>query len=87
MKINAELTNREKQVLNSIGEGKSRNNIADILNIEKSTVNKHIEAVFKKLGTQEKVGATILGIYYKHLDFNNLVKVHLAKKQDNDKLI
>lgn len=80
MEIKKELTEREKEVLISLGEGHSRYDIAKSLNIEKTTVDKHVEAIFRKFGVQEKVGATVMGIYYEHLDIETLAKVFLNKK-------
>ncbi len=77
-----DLTEREKEVLIRVGEGQSRSDIARSLNIEKTTVDKHVEAIFRKLGVQEKVGATVLGIYYEHLDIETLAKGFLTKKDE-----
>lgn len=48
------LTNREKQVLPLILEGKMRKEIADELSITESTAKKHCSAIYKKLEVENK---------------------------------
>ena len=46
----AELTVREREVLSEIAQGKSNAAIADSLVLTKRAVEKHINAIFMKLG-------------------------------------
>ncbi len=69
-----ELTAREKEVLNSMGCGGTREYIAGLLNIEKTTVDKHIEAIYRKYDVHERSEAILFGLYYNDLDLNNLIK-------------
>lgn len=48
------LTNREKEVLPLILEGKMRKEIADELSITESTAKKHCSAIYKKLEVENK---------------------------------
>ena len=47
------LTDRERQVLHSMAEGRSNSGIAKALVISDATVEKHINAVFAKLGLSQ----------------------------------
>ena len=68
------LTMREQEVLSYMGKSFDRRAIAKELQIEKTTVDKHIEAIYRKLNVKDKVGATIFGIYFKILDLECLIK-------------
>jgi DNA-binding NarL/FixJ family response regulator len=46
----AELTQRELEILSEIAQGKSNQSIAEELNLTKRAVEKHINAIFLKLG-------------------------------------
>jgi DNA-binding NarL/FixJ family response regulator len=46
----AELTQRELEILSEIAQGKSNQSIAEDLNLTKRAVEKHINAIFLKLG-------------------------------------
>ena len=48
------LSKREKEILRLIGEGKSSNEISEILEIGKSTVDTHRKNILKKLNIQGK---------------------------------
>jgi DNA-binding NarL/FixJ family response regulator len=48
-----ELTAREREVLGGLAAGKSNTAIADALSLTKRAVEKHINAIFMKLGLQE----------------------------------
>jgi DNA-binding NarL/FixJ family response regulator len=62
----AALTQREREILAEIAEGKSNAAIADTLGLSKRAVEKHINAIFTKLGLPEsedvsrRVKATLL---------------------------
>ncbi len=56
------LTPREQQVVNWIVKGKSNGEIASILSIRTSTVKKHLENIFGKLGVENRNALTILAL-------------------------
>ncbi len=49
------LSNREKEILQLIGEGKSSNEISEMLSIAKSTVDSHRKNILRKLNIQGKI--------------------------------
>ena len=51
------LTAREDEVLYWLGQGKGNSEIAAILGIAASTVNKHLERVYPKLGVDNRTAA------------------------------
>jgi DNA-binding CsgD family transcriptional regulator len=51
------LTLRENEVLRWIADGKSNQQIAEILGISLGTVRKHIERIFDKLGVDNRAAA------------------------------
>ncbi|MFE6736073.1 AAA family ATPase [Microbacterium sp. NPDC057650] len=53
----AELTERERQVLDLIGEGRSNREIADELFISIKTVSVHVSAILRKLGASSRTEA------------------------------
>jgi DNA-binding NarL/FixJ family response regulator len=61
-----ELTSREREVLAEIAQGKSNSAIADSLVLTKRAVEKHINAIFMKLGlaqaddVSKRVKATLI---------------------------
>lgn len=81
MKKGKKLTIREKEVLNGLGEGGTRRNVAKSLNIEKTTVDKHIEAIYEKYDVHEKSGAILFGLHFNDLDLNSLIKARLTKRK------
>lgn len=52
------LTDREAEVLYWIAQGKTNREIAEILAMSPRTVSKHLEAVFRKLGVENRTAAT-----------------------------
>ena len=62
------LTNRELAVLRWTGDGKTSSEISEIMGISDSTVNFHIRNAVAKLGTANKLSATVkaamLGLLY-----------------------
>jgi DNA-binding NarL/FixJ family response regulator len=50
----AELTDRERDVLRLMAEGRSNASVASALFVSESSVEKHVSAVFGKLGLQEE---------------------------------
>lgn len=55
--INNTITDREKEVVTLMYKGLNYNEIADKLTISPSTVRKHTENIYKKLGVHNKVEA------------------------------
>jgi DNA-binding CsgD family transcriptional regulator len=58
----AVLTNREREVLFWITEGKSNRDIALILSLSPRTIEKHAERLFKKLGVETRTAAMLHGL-------------------------
>lgn len=54
------LTGREAEIALWLARGKSNRDIADILSMSPRTVNKHLEAVFEKLGVENRASAAVL---------------------------
>lgn len=53
------LTNREREVLIWVGQGKSNHKIAQIINISSNTVDFHLRNIFKKLDVNSRVLAVV----------------------------
>lgn len=53
----SQLTPRERDVMACVAEGLSNNQIAEALVIEVSTVRKHLEHVYDKLGVRSRTAA------------------------------
>lgn len=60
----SDLTAREREVLNCLGEGMSNRQVALHLAIEETTVKTHVARVLRKVGAQSRLQAAILA---KHL--------------------
>lgn len=63
------LSKREKEILRLIGEGKSSNEISEVLEIGKATVDTHRKNILKKLNIQGKTELVRFAIERKY-DFN-----------------
>lgn len=79
MEMEMGLTIREKEVLFYMAVGYSRIDTARELKVERTTVNKHIEAIFRKFGVSEKGGAILFGLYFNILDFDNIMQARIAR--------
>jgi LuxR family transcriptional regulator len=56
------LTPREREVLQWTGDGKSAQDIADILNVSKSAVDFHLKNSIKKLNSPNKTAAVVRSV-------------------------
>jgi DNA-binding CsgD family transcriptional regulator len=56
------LTNREAEVLFWVAQDKSNASIANMLGCGEGTVRKHLENLYKKLGTQTRMGAVMVAL-------------------------
>ena len=56
------LTSRELDVLNLVVEGKTNNQIGIALGISVKTVEKHLHAIFRKMGVVSRVEAAIMAV-------------------------
>jgi len=61
------ITQREKEVLTLIAQGKSNDEIAKIMVISNHTVKAHIESIYKKLNVHNKVQAAVYAVIHKLL--------------------
>lgn len=59
------LTQREKEILILLKEGKSNPEIAKTLSISIHTVKAHIESIYRKFGVHNKVQAVVHAVLYK----------------------
>ena len=57
-----ELTPREIEVLRTVVDGKTNQEIGLILGISEKTVEKHLEGIFTKLGVASRVEAAVLAV-------------------------
>lgn len=56
-----QLTPRERQVLFWVARGKSNSDTGTILSISPSTVGKHLERIYQKLGVENRTAASSFG--------------------------
>ncbi len=59
---NVHLTNREKEILLWVAEGKSDSIIGDIIGVSHAAIRFHMSNIFKKLGANERTLATVKAI-------------------------
>lgn len=57
-----QLTERERQILQAIAEGKATAEIAEQLFISPHTVNSHLRSIFVKLGVRSKLDAVLMAL-------------------------
>ncbi len=57
-----DLTDREREVLKLLVEGRSNPEIAEILSVSRSTVKTHVSHIFEKLGASNRLEAVSLAI-------------------------
>jgi len=56
------LTTREREVLRGLAQGQSNQEIAETLNIEKTTVRSHISNILDKLGVENRTQAALYAV-------------------------
>lgn len=56
------LSEREREVLNLIAQGKSNKEVASELSLSESTVKSHVSNIFSKLGVNDRTGAVTTAI-------------------------
>jgi len=61
----ATLTEREREVLEWLGQGKTNSEIGMILGISMHTVKRHVERVLAKLGAENRYAAALVGLHAK----------------------
>lgn len=57
--INEILSEREYEIMEMVAKGKSNKEIADQINRDETTVKKHLQHIFLKLGVRNRTAATI----------------------------
>lgn len=64
LRANLPLTAREAEVLLWLAQGKSSRDIGDILGLSHRTVTKHLEAIYAKLGVENRTAASMIANRY-----------------------
>lgn len=59
------MTTRQREIILLMAEGKTDEEIADILNVQESTVRSHLHQIGQRLGTENR--SQIVAYVYKHL--------------------
>lgn len=57
------LTNREKEVLTHVAQGRTNKQISKLLELSPSTIRNHISNIFTKLRISNRAQATAIAIY------------------------
>jgi DNA-binding CsgD family transcriptional regulator len=57
--VRASLTSREREILDAVGEGLTNSQIADRLGVATSTIAKHLEHIYAKLGVANRAAAVV----------------------------
>ena len=57
------ITNREKEILVHLAQGKTNKQISQVLMLSTSTVRNHISSIFTKLNISNRSQATAIAIY------------------------
>jgi len=68
------ITNREKEVLVHLAQGKTNKQISQSLMLSPSTVRNHISNIFSKLNISNRSQATAIAIYSGLLNSNSFAK-------------
>jgi DNA-binding NarL/FixJ family response regulator len=64
----AELTGREVEVLRLIARGRSNREVAELLFISPTTVGRHIENLYRKIGVSSRAAAAVFAMEHRLLD-------------------
>ena len=72
------ITNREKQILVQLAQGKTNKQISQVLMLSPSTVRNHISNIFTKLNISNRSQATAIAIYAGLLNSNSFEKSEWA---------
>ena len=70
--MNYNLSEREKEVLSLVIEGKTNPEIAEILFISIHTVKAHVCSIIEKLKANGRTNAAVLGIKYGIVDIESM---------------
>lgn len=74
------VTNREKEILTQIAQGKTNRQISQELLLSQSTVRNHISSIFNKLRISNRTQATVVAIYSGLLNLQQTNLGHLVKE-------
>lgn len=74
------ITNREKEILVQIAQGKTNRQISQELLLSTSTVRNHISSIFNKLRISNRTQATVVAIYSGLLNLQQINLGHLVKE-------
>lgn len=77
----AELSERERDVLFWLAQSKSNSAIAAILEIAPSTVDTYMRRIFRKLGVSDRVGAAIAAVQQGHITPSRYRREHETDPQ------
>ena len=58
----ASLTEREREVLRLVAEGRDNQEIAEALTISPSTVKNHVSSILEKLGLENRIQAAVYAV-------------------------
>ena len=76
------LTQREKEILHWMSEGKSNNEIADFLILGKETIKSHVKKILKKLKSKNRTEAIRRAIEMGFIEFRNAPKRVYSRHDD-----
>lgn len=65
------LTNREREILSLLAQGKNNTEICRFLNVADTTVKTHMAKIFTKLGVRDRVQALIVAAQLQLVDLNS----------------
>jgi DNA-binding NarL/FixJ family response regulator len=77
------ITNREKEILTEIAQGKTNRQISQKLILSPSTVRNHISSIFNKLRISNRSQATAIAIYSGLLTLENFSDQALSQASDS----
>ena len=77
------ITNREREVITRIAQGKTNRQISQELILSPSTVRNHISSIFNKLRISNRSQATAIAIYSGLLTAENFMEKTLPQTSDS----